>query len=948
MGFFETYFKDVDFNKEEVAVCCPFPHYDKNGKPYYEIHASAHINTVKRVIHCKVCGKGYSEVEFIKKLLGCSYKEANKLINAKSRDIPESWNSAVINLHNSASVIKKIKKYKITDEVINQLQLGYTGEGFSFPVFIYGDLLDVRTYNPDNIPKVMSRTGAISGLILPFDLWINDNRPTIFCAGEKDMAVCRSHAFNAITITGGENALPVMFKNQIKDRICYIAYDNDDAGIHGAKKLASFLKESGAKSVHILWDLHKTCVNKGEDVTNFFINYNKTTKDFQDLLDNAKKFTEEEYQEIKEIEYPTMRIIDATNGKYINKYVRSNVQVVSSFDQQFIVPEYTIIEKAFIGSTEKYNTLPLGTKKEVSLDMENYEDILYLCDSKLDTKKVNANLRELAHIPLKEEGIKINKKSKVSVFKCTVTDLAESQLIVDDKDFLHTEMIAYSLEEKLESGKNYRLTYKLVPHPLDGQKHVMIIGKIENSNDSVTNFKLTDDVKKQLKVFQPKENETVTEKVNEGIERVKGFLNFDGNNLLITTVDLWYNTPLQFNIGRFKEERAYLDIIVVGASRSGKSETAKKLLHAYELGTFTSLAHGSATIQSLIGGSNKVNGSFQTRAGFIPRNNKGAIIMEELAKAKDDITSALTDIRSSNEIRLKRVAGDLTLPAWVRMLTLSNTKVKRDGTSIPINSYPNGIEILTDLIGANEDIARYDICLVIGEENPETDLFWTPEEPYPTDKLQTRIRWIWSRKPEQIIFEKPSLKLINDYSNKLNKNYGSFIKIFGTEAWKKLSRVAISVAGYTVSTDDSFEKIIVKPEHIEFAYNYFVSIYDNATFRLREYVEEERRYNETNDIINNIAQDLFAKNPTIMMFLENCSETSRNNLYAVSGWEQKEFSVFINQLVANYLIQWKGDRIIPTQRFRKAMTIVNRSVEISNGNDVFSGIKIRKRDDKGA
>ena len=60
---------------------------------------------------------------------------------------------------------------------------------------MYGHLMDIRTYNPGGNPKIKSRAGCPSGLIIPFDLWEQTpkNRMTILCAGEKDMAVARSH-----------------------------------------------------------------------------------------------------------------------------------------------------------------------------------------------------------------------------------------------------------------------------------------------------------------------------------------------------------------------------------------------------------------------------------------------------------------------------------------------------------------------------------------------------------------------------------------------------------------------------------------------------------------------------------------------------------------------------------------------------------------------------------
>ena len=199
---------------------------------------------------------------------------------------------------------------------------------------------------------------------------------------------------------------------------------------------------------------------------------------------------------------------------------------------------------------------------------------------------------------------------------------------------------------------------------------------------------------------------------------------------------------LEFNFGSSKNIRGYLDTIVVAESRVGKSSTAQALQQLYGLGVFTSLAGNSATVSGLIGGSNKVNGNYQTRAGLIPQNHRGLVIFEELAKCNANIIKELTDIKSSNQVRIARVSGSVELPALVRMITLTNVKTEA-GSIKSINSYPNGIEVLTDLIGTAEDIARFDLMLVMGDTgNEKIDPFWIAVEPLPTEVYRDRIHWI--------------------------------------------------------------------------------------------------------------------------------------------------------------------------------------------------------------
>src|SRR5699024_9757421 len=169
----------------------------------------------------------------------------------------------------------------------------------------------------------------------------------------------------------------------------------------------------------------------------------------------------------------------------------------------------------------------------------------------------------------------------------------------------------------------------------------------------------------------------------------------------------------------------------------GKSQTAKKLMELYGLGTFTSLK--TTTKAGLIGGSDQTAGGFKTKLGVIPRNHKGAIVMEEFSGASKDLISSLTDIRSSNMVRLDRVNGSLQDPAMVRMLSISNQRKNSQGESIPLRQHASGIEVVKDLIGTAEDIGRYDFFLLVDKPDHYTSPNETPDmEAFPKESYLNR------------------------------------------------------------------------------------------------------------------------------------------------------------------------------------------------------------------
>lgn len=912
MGFLTDYF-DITDEKTEVAVCCPFPHYTESGLEYMESHPSAHVNTEENLFHCKVCGESGSEITMISKLLGCSSPVAHKLQRCfNSDETIAEWDKETL----TEATKNRALNLGISEDVINELHIKtptFTEDVIAFPVFMYDHLIDIRQYNPGGSPKIKSRKDCPSGLIIPFNEWkdTDTSRTTILCAGEKDMAIARTMGFNAITLTGGEQCLPATPKF-FKDRIVAICYDNDTAGITGAYKVANAIYKY-TPYVKIVTKFHEGMEEK-EDITDYFTKYHKTKYDLIRCIEETPWYTGDK---LANKNYPVMDLLKASSPDYVGKIVRSNVQVVAISEATFSCPSHIYAEKIQAAD----GVMAVGDFKEWQLNENNAEDILHMIDNNFKEETIKKNYRKILGILDKEKYVRIDELEKITVFKSFLTDLFETSNTTNHQPMEYT---AYSIDTKLESGQKYMITYKLVPHPYKGRQLIMIILDAEQANDSVTDFKLTDSVKESLKTVQEIPG-TVEEKITTMTEKVKGILGYDGINTLIQAIDFAYNTPLQFNFGTFKNVRAYLDTIIVGESRTGKSSTADCLRQLYGLGTFTSLAGNSATIPGLVGGSNKTTTGFQTRAGIIPQNHKGLVIFEEFGKSNNSVITELTDIRSSNEVRITRVAGTITLPAMVRMISLTNPKNK-NGNIQSIASYPNGIAVLTDLVETAEDIARYDMIVILPDRgNAQIDPTWIPEEPLQEQVYKDKIRWIWSRTAEQIVINRDIQLYIIEVTNQLNKEYESHIKIFGTEAWKKLSRLAIAIAGYVCSTDESYENIIVKKEHVDYARDFLIKLYDNPTFGFKRYIQNERQYTEIDEEGIVALQDMYNKEPMLILQLEQCSTTTRNILMSVTGMENKDLSVALSRLTRLRFIKHQGYDIIPTERFRRGLSAIERN-----------------------
>ena len=898
-------------------VCCPF-HSEKTP--------SLKINTIHKIYHCFGCGAHGNENDFVENYFNISRNAVSsfKKLLYTSDNIEDYENFARNGEEYKTNyTYQELVRIGVSEKILEDLKVGSeisvdiddTGmPTFSpdikstrlvFPIIVKNRILDLRAYTMDKDikPKTKSKSDVEAGLVLPYHLWINDASPTIVCEGEKDMAIARTNGYNAISL-GGCNNIPSTMMHNFKDRIVYIVYDNDAPGREGAQKLASELFNV-TKYIYIC-NIGKYVKEEKEDITDFFVKYKYSSLDFNNMLTEAKQFDSTCQEEYVKKSYPEVTLNEASTT-HLGKIVRSNIQVMATYEDQYSVPSYASFIKTAVGGKEELNMHHKGDAEYWNLQKKNFEDVLVLTDNNLKKGQIIENLKNIVGWG-KEDFVEVKTSNPKTIFKACVADCTES---IVAKDIKRTEFTCYT-DEKLEAGKNYQIIYKVVPHPYKGQQQVLIVLDVKESGDVITTFEVTPDTIKDLKEFQKYT-------FKELAEKQKAYVKFNVDTRLLEFIDLWYHTPKAFNFGIQKNIKGYLDALIVTESRVGKSSTAQALSKVYGLGQIASLAGSAATPAGLIGGSVKAGTSSAIRPGLIPRQNNKSIIFEELAKAKYSLMPELTDIRSSGLVRINRSTGDLTLPASVRMLFLSNPKADEEGMARTVLSYPNGLEIIKPLVGSIEDIARFDFIYILGDNPNDIDPLWMPPEGFTEKQLQSRIRWIWSRTTNQIILSSEVQQYIVEMSKKMNSKYMCSIKIFSTESWKKISRLAIAIAGYMVSTNMEYEDIIVEKKHVDYACALLESIYDNPVFKLKEFVNNERMRMDCTLADIKIIEELVSRYPESMHYMEDNASVSKGTLQTISGLDNITFSGMIQTLSKNGYIMIVRDKINPTPKFLTAI-----------------------------
>lgn len=911
----EIIWPDVDFQEGENAVHCPFHDDDRQ---------SAHVKLEDGAVlfHCKTCDEGFNHIQLAERYFKTDRKDAVKLINALTNSLDiDSWIQKEIDLSVNKNVLEMAEGFGIEYKTLKDLNAGTYGDGISYPVTINNRIVDIRTYTPYREPKVRSVPKAYAGYVIP-EMVFQEGR-IILTEGEKDMAVLRTFGLPAASVTGGAMSVPNKTPIYFQNKKVTIFYDNDKAGKEGALKVANYLLENTELNVSVkIADVSLLIDKEKADVTDYVVSELKKGTDrvqirtnIINVLNKAKpvELMDTVISGTKKVKEKKVKLAEA--DKFIGDLLESRVQISASYDSSYTFPQtcsmtHTLTDDSSYTSIWKYE----GHK--------NIEQAIKVIEEGKDL--VLSNFTVGAKVPpdTDKKDIKffniVMSKKRIPVYKVLVSSTTEDTL---GSDKTPTEHSAYVVGRSLEAGKEYRIHYKVIPNTRQNNKSLVLIYDTDDLESESNNLKMTDDVKESLDIINNLSFE-------ELIEHTKGEINANFNDKMIKGFELAVNSVQRFNFGRFKDIKGSIDTIMITDTGFGKSVTSQAIINMYGQGARASLAGTAATPTGLIGGSKAVgtSGSFITTPGLIPRMNNKFVIMEELAKSSGTIMKDLTDIRTSGKAEITRVAGKISLPANVRLAFLTNPKAGKDGQNKSVDSYPNGIEVAQDLLGAYEDIGRFEFIITLGmRENYVEDPTWIPKKPLPHKVVRDRLKWVWTRKPDQIIYEDGVVEYIAvEKTKELNEKFESDVQIFGRKTWMKLAKISIAMAGFMGSHSEDYESIVVKKKHVDEVVKYLYDIYDNPTFKLAEYVKEERSYTVEDNGSVDVLKRLYNNYNQIITQLGLVSEIQTRELQTVSALDSQAFNQILSEMVKFRLVRNIKGKILPTVKFRKILDDIKK------------------------
>jgi hypothetical protein len=361
---------------------------------------------------------------------------------------------------------------------------------------------------------------------------------------------------------------------------------------------------------------------------------------------------------------------------------------------------------------------------------------------------------------------------------------------------------------------------------------------------------------------------------------------------LHVAVMLVYHSVITFPFQDKLERRGWLDALVVGDTRTGKSEVSQRLLEQYRLGQFVNCE--AATFAGIVGGLQQMaDRQWAVTWGIIPMSDRRLVVLDEASGLSFENIQAMSDVRSRGFVRLQKIQAE---QAWARtrLLWLSNP---RDSS---MERYTYGIQAIEPLIGNREDIARFDFAMALTQHDVSMeDIYQVPsrDEPqYSAEDAQTLVMWAWSRQAEDIRWEFGAEDDVFTAAGWLGQEYvGDPPLLQAANAHVKVARIAVAMAAATFSTDRTGKHIVVKRAHVVSALKFLHSLYKKETFGYHRLSERMHDQAERAEESIDDAQRWLLENRMMIDFLQQVEGQFRR--------EMVEQMLNVSREEANALVQ---------------------------------------------
>lgn len=820
-----------------LVAFCPF-HPDKNT-PNLTIFSD------RERYKCHACGEGGTAHDFLKRTKQLPEKENKKtgrpLAKPTENDIKINHGRL---LQNAEAMLYLREKRGWNKETILLNKLGLTTYGFiAIPIRDFNDhLINIRIYNAwkkKGSPKFRGWAAGYGKQVDLFPAPLLQKGTIYFFEGEPDAILARQLGFNAAAFTMGIDGIKNIHLNIFAGRDIIMVYDIDEPGRKAASQFTRYLARicPSVKNIY----LPITEPSNG-DFTDFILGHSGGTEgaltEFNTLVKKTPQYVlpVSERAKIAKMDPKPLLLEDAALSKNVG--FKQKVQaIVSGKDiEPYLIPKKVLVSCGSADTDAKRCRIcGLFGKDEHEIILTAYDpEILEIVGQSQD--KMRGLFRRLADVHNKCSSWNINIIESQNV---------ENLILIPEIDHdsevgrPYVSRTAYIVNQSVQANKAYEFVGWTAPDPLT--HHVVhIMESAKQTISDIDTFELTDQMKQKLKIFQANKSEEIEEKLDDIYSDFEDHVTFIwGRRDLLMAFDLAYHSAIHFKFQGRKLRRGWVEVLIVGDTRVGKSETIEQLRRHYRAGEIVSAENMSYA--GLVGGVNVVGSRKYITWGKLPLNDGRLVIIDEFSGMEHEQIERLSGVRSSGVAEITKIQTEKTM-ARVRLIIISNPR------RLTISAFSPGVAAIKDLIGKVEDIARFDLAITLAsnEVSPEDiNIRRKARKPhvYTSELCANRLRWVWSR-GDKFEFTEDAINSILNFANELARKYHPAIPLVEpSEAGVKLARLAVSIAGMVCSTKD-WNTIIITKEHVYVAWKTLVEAFDKPSMRYDEF--SEQRFKEEN------------------------------------------------------------------------------------------------------
>lgn len=714
-----------------------------------------------------------------------------------------------------------------TVATIEKFQIGWDGQRYTIPIRDAKNVLvNVRRYNPtarqakDKMVSWAAGTGSrrLCGTDI---LAVSDT--VIIVEGEPDWIIGRQNNLPAITHTAGAGTWDPRWNSEFEGKIVYVCYDCDDSGRRGARKVQRNL-EKFAKEVHIITLPLK---NNGDDLTNYFVDQGFTETDFYSLMAEASESVTRT-RHLDRMRNGRILKVDLQGtmaADLVEKSISFDATIAGKVQPAFLAPkrvEFNCNE----GGGDRCSRCPISGRNHYEVDVPEYDPIVLESLNKNSEGRKRVILKYV-NIPHTCPDVEVDETEHHAV---------EEMILVPPPDSFSGSPANLSRRvfnvgaHSTQTNIKARFLGMNTVSTEDGRS-VLQTWEARPSEADIDQFTMNAEVYDDLSSFWPDEEQTCSDKLKEIVGDLEANITkiFHRPHLHVA-YDLVWHSVLDFIFKGQQVGRGWLELLVLGDTRTGKSEAAKRLCQHYRSGILTTCE--GATFAGLIGGVQQLNGTWIVSWGTIPLNDRRLVVLDEVGGiAEKGIIEQMSSVRSSGIAQVNKIISSETR-ARTRLIWIGNPV-----EGITINDYTNGaMDAVKGLAKNPEDIARFDLALAVSSGDVKPEEINSRRPPRVTHKYTSRlcstlINWVWSRTVDQIVWEPGVENYVLERAQVLGSRYVPDPPLIQAENIRiKLARIAVAVAGRLFSTDETGELLVVDYEHVDTAETLLNSFYGMESF----------------------------------------------------------------------------------------------------------------------